>query len=101
VFPGCLVPARLIGVMRARQTESDGSSNQNDRLVAVSTDSRAYADVKRPQDLGEAFISELEQFFVFYNEGRGKTFTPGGWKGSRAAATLVEEGHARHARPTG
>ena len=98
VFPGCLVPARLIGVMRARQTERDGSSEENDRLIAVSTDARAYAEVKRPADLGEAFIKELEQFFIFYNEGRGKVFTPRGWQGAQAAAALVEAGRVRHTR---
>jgi inorganic pyrophosphatase len=98
VFPGCLVPARLIGVIEAQQTERDGTSNQNDRLVAVATDSRAHASVKRPQDLGQAFIDELEQFFVFYNEGRGKRFQSRGWKGARTAARLIAEGESRHRR---
>jgi inorganic pyrophosphatase len=100
VFPGCLVPSRLVGVIEARQTERDGTVNTNDRLVAVAVDSRAYADVKRPQDLGEAFIEELEQFFVFYNEGRGKQFESRGWKGARVAARLIAEGESRHRRRT-
>ena len=34
-FCGCLVPARLIGVIEAEQTERDGTSERNDRLVAI------------------------------------------------------------------
>ena len=33
-FPGCVVPARLIGVLEAEQTEK-GQTIRNDRLVAV------------------------------------------------------------------
>src|SRR5581483_108272 len=33
-FPGCVVPARLIGVLEAEQTEG-GKTVRNDRLVAV------------------------------------------------------------------
>jgi inorganic pyrophosphatase len=34
-FAGCLVEARLIGVIEAKQTERDGKTTRNDRLVAV------------------------------------------------------------------
>jgi len=33
-FPGCVVPARLIGVLEAEQIE-DGKTIRNDRLIAV------------------------------------------------------------------
>jgi inorganic pyrophosphatase len=34
-FAGCVVPVRLIGVLRATQTEQDGKEVRNDRLVGV------------------------------------------------------------------
>src|SRR4029453_9457458 len=37
-FPGCLVPAKLIGVIEAEQTEG-GETTRNDRLIAVAADS--------------------------------------------------------------
>jgi inorganic pyrophosphatase len=37
-FPGCLVPAKLIGVIEANQTE-DGQTTRNDRLIGVAADS--------------------------------------------------------------
>src|SRR4030088_3128428 len=32
-FAGCLVPARLVGVITARQQERDGPVEENDRLI--------------------------------------------------------------------
>ena len=34
VFPGCLVEARILGVIEAEQTK-DGQTERNDRLIAV------------------------------------------------------------------
>lgn len=41
-FPGCLVSSRLIAVIEAEQTERDGETTRNDRLIAVAADSRAH-----------------------------------------------------------
>ena len=35
-FPGCVVAARLVGVIEAEQTEKGGRPERNDRLIAVS-----------------------------------------------------------------
>jgi inorganic pyrophosphatase len=95
VYPGVLVPARLIGVIRARQTDANGEVAQNDRLLAVSNDSRTHAKVRKPNDFSEDFVREVEQFFMFYNKARGRKFDPLGWSGPRAAAKQVAEGAAR------
>src|SRR3982750_1608163 len=34
-FPGCLIRSRLIGVIEAEQTEHNGETTRNDRLIAV------------------------------------------------------------------
>jgi len=39
VFPGCVVPSRLIGVIEAQQLE-DGKTEKNDRLLAVAATPR-------------------------------------------------------------
>jgi inorganic pyrophosphatase len=96
VFPGCLVPSRLIGVIRASQTQEDGTVEENDRLVAVSADSHEHADVERVKDLPRGFVKEVEQFFVFYNKARGKVFKPRGWKGPEAAGNIVKAGQKAH-----
>jgi inorganic pyrophosphatase len=98
VFAGCLVSARLIGVITAEQQERDGAVDRNDRLLAVAEKSRVHADVRGLTDLGDALLEEIEHFFVSYNEIKGKRFEPTGRKGARAARRIVEEGAARFAR---
>src|SRR5918992_1612302 len=43
-FPGCLVPARLVAVIEAEQTERDGETTRNDRLIAVAADSHTHKE---------------------------------------------------------
>jgi inorganic pyrophosphatase len=98
VFAGCLVAARLVGVITAEQHDRDGAVERNDRLLAVAEKSRMHADVRGLTDLGDALLEEIEHFFVSYNEIKGKRFQPMGRKGARAARTLVEEGADRFAK---
>src|SRR3954452_1205908 len=66
-FCGCLVPSRLIGVIEAEQTETDGKTERNDRLVAVPIKCRVYSDCASLKDLNEHRLKEIEEFFVSYN----------------------------------
>jgi inorganic pyrophosphatase len=97
-FAGCLVPARLVGVITARQTERDGTTEENHRLIAVAADSHTHEGVKKLTDLSSNLLDEIEHFFVSYNEARGKTFTPTGRKGPQAARTIVEQAIVRRPR---
>src|SRR3712207_70105 len=44
-FAGCLVPARLIGVIEAEQTEK-GKTTRNDRLITVAENSRNHRELR-------------------------------------------------------
>jgi inorganic pyrophosphatase len=90
-FPGCLVPARLVAVIEALQTERDGERTRNDRLIAVAADSHTHKNVRTLADLNDALLDEIEHFFVSYNEAKGKTFEPLGRFGPVKAARLIEE----------
>jgi inorganic pyrophosphatase len=96
-FAGCLVPARLLGVITAEQREKDGTVEQNDRLIAVASDSHTHEGVRKLDDLSPQLLDEIEHFFVSYNEMRGKTFTPTGRKGPMAARNIIE--NAARSRP--
>ena len=98
VPPGTVVPSRLIGVIEATQTERDGSSLENHRLIAVATISQLFADVKHFDDLPDAVMNQIEHFFISYNEQAGKQFEPTGRKGPRRARTLVDEAIERRAK---
>ncbi|WP_162875542.1 inorganic diphosphatase [Sphingomonas crusticola] len=71
---GCLAVVTLLGVIEAVQTERDGRTNRNDRLIARITASRMYADVHDLDCLGEAMVRELTRFFETYNDLKGKNF---------------------------
>src|ERR1044072_6302036 len=90
-FPGCLIPARLIGVIEADQTE-EGETRRNDRLIAIAVDSRTHRDIRTLEDLNELLVDEIEHFFISYNEAKGKQFEPLGRYGPERARMVVEEG---------
>src|SRR5215210_3239453 len=90
-FAGCLVAARLIGVIEAEQTE-EGETARNDRLIAVAADSHNHREVRSLDEISENLLNEIEHFFVSYNESKGKKFKPLGRFGPERAAELVEEG---------
>ncbi|HMF55578.1 MAG TPA: inorganic diphosphatase [Pyrinomonadaceae bacterium] len=94
-FPGCLVPARLIGVIEAEQKERDGECMRNDRLIAVASDARDYRNVRSLGMLNEHLVAEIEHFFISYNEIKGKEFNPLGRFGPKRAEKIVNEGIER------
>ena len=87
-FTGCLIEARLIGVIEAKQTE-DGKTERNDRLIAVATESPGHQKVKSLRDLDPAVIKEIEHFFVSYNQEKGRKFKPISRPGPKKAERLV------------
>jgi inorganic pyrophosphatase len=91
-FPGCLVSSRLIGVIEATQTERDGETMRNDRLIAVAEKCQLHRDVKSLEDLNDTVVKEIEHFFVSYNDARGKKFKPRGHFGATRAENLVKAG---------
>lgn len=91
-FCGCVARARLIGVIEAEQTERDGTTARNDRLIAVSSKSRNHGHLTTLDDLNENLRAEIEHFFVSYNEAKGKRFRPIGQHGPQRATALVKAG---------
>jgi inorganic pyrophosphatase len=91
LFPGCLVSARLIGVIEAEQTQ-DGKTFRNDRMLAVAAASRLYAAVHELGDLPPTLVDEVEQFFINYNLMRDRVFKPIARRGSKQAMALLRRG---------
>ena len=94
-FPGCLVEARLLGVIEAEQTEEDGETMRNDRLIAIAAGARNHKEVRSLGQLSKHLVAEIEHFFVSYNEMKGKRFEPLGRHGAQRAKRLIEEGVSR------
>jgi inorganic pyrophosphatase len=96
-FPGCLVRARLLGVIVGRQTGRSGRTVDNPRLIAVSTKSTEFEGVTTIKDLPTKLIDEIVHFFVSYNAASGKAFTATGRHGRRRARAMLVECMARFA----
>ena len=94
-FAGCLVRARLVGVIEAEQTERDGRTERNDRLIAVAAASKTHENVRSINDLDETLVAQIEHFFVSYNEAKGKRFEVLGRFAARKAKSLVEQASKR------
>ena len=90
VFIGCLIEARLLGVIEAEQSEH-GKTERNDRLIAVAAESHTNGGLKSLHELDSKLIGEIEHFFVSYNDARGKKFKPIARKGPAVAKRLIRK----------
>jgi inorganic pyrophosphatase len=97
VIPGCVVQARLVGAIEAKQKEKGADWIRNDRLIAVATHAQTHQDVKTLDDLRPHLLKEIKGFFVHYNELRNRKFKPQHEVGPRQAHRLVETGMAAFA----
>jgi inorganic pyrophosphatase len=100
-FAGCLVVTRLVGVIEAEQTEEDGETERNDRLIGVAAKARDYKGVRALAQLNENLVAEIEHFFVSYNEAKGKVFKPLSRGGPERARALVAAGQRAFAKQNG
>jgi inorganic pyrophosphatase len=90
-FPGCVVECRIIGVLKAKQTERDGDVAQNDRFIGVSVLSELYKGFKEINAMHKNVLDEIEHFFISYNQIAGKKFEPQGWADASEAKKLIRK----------
>ena len=88
-FPGCLITARLIGVLRARQREG-GKTIRNDRLIGVGETPVNASPIRRLQDLKGSQLHDIEHFFRSYNEAQGRRFDITGHGDRNSALAALE-----------
>ena len=92
---GCLVKARLLGVIQAEQKDKGKDWQRNDRFVAVAERSRMLADVRSLDDLRSGLVDEITAFFAQYNAVDGKGFRCVGIGGEKQARALIENGRRK------
>jgi inorganic pyrophosphatase len=90
-FPGCVVASRLIGVIEAEQTEKNGETEKNDRLLAIPCEARNFEGTRTVKDLERNLLEEIEEFFISYNHIRGKKFKVVGLHGPKRAEALARD----------
>jgi inorganic pyrophosphatase len=99
-FPGCLVGVRLLGVLEAEQTEK-GESTRNDRLVATLVTPYNPPEMASLLDLGATRLSEIEHFFVSYNEAEGRSFQVIARQGPATGKRRLDEAIRKYAQRGG
>jgi inorganic pyrophosphatase len=88
---GCIVRVRLLGAIQARQREKGQKKwVRNDRLIAVSTETRAYQGVRQLQHVGRTRLADIKNFFVQDNARRGRQLELLGTHGPSGAARLLK-----------
>jgi inorganic pyrophosphatase len=92
---GCVVEARLIGVIEAEQKEKNGEVERNDRLIAVATHAHTHKHIHKLDDLRPGLMDEIEHFFIGYNEIKGKEFRPLRRGGPDKAREVAKKGRER------
>ena len=97
-FCGCLVLARLIGIIEAEQTDNGSKPQRNDRIVAVPMKCRVFSDCQSLKDLNENRLAEITEFFVSYNRIRGKKFKVLDVHGPKKATELAHDGMKRYGK---
>lgn len=88
-YPGCLIECRVLGIIEARQTERNGETMRNDRVISVAIASERYAGTTlqnlKPQ------MEDIKKFFINYNAMAGKTFLPFKNSGPDTAIRLIKK----------
>ena len=95
-FPGCVVPARLIGVLEAKQTEK-GKTIRNDRFVTVIETPYNPPMFSSLEEVSPQYLDELEHFFIAYNQMEGREFKPVGRHGPEIAWQRIKANLFDHA----
>ena len=87
---GCLVAARLVGVLRCTQREDGEEPIENDRFLAVAEEASTYRDIRDIRDLNGPLLDQIEAFFIQYNALAGRQFKVHRRQGAKAAKRAVE-----------
>jgi inorganic pyrophosphatase len=88
---GCLMDVRIIGVIEAKQTNG-GKTVTNNRLLGVAVHSYDHEGLESIGDVSKTYLSQVEAFFVSYNQQRGKEFKITGTSGPKTAIKLIKSG---------
>jgi len=89
-FPGCRIKCRLIGAVKAEQTDK-GKTIRNDRFFFIPDSSLVYEHISTIDDFPSSHNKELLFFFINYNEPEGKDFQPLEMISASKAAILLKK----------
>ena len=86
---GALIECRVAGALLAKQKEN-GKTVRNDRIIAVPAGVKIYDSIKNIQDIDRLVRTQLENFFVSYENYRGILFKTIKWISSTQAMAATK-----------
>lgn len=86
ILPMCLVPARIVGVMRMID-----QGKVDDKILAVPVNDAATRHIQDVNDIDLSFKTELKEFFESYTRLENKVVSVPDFQGREIACTLIEE----------
>jgi len=89
-FPGCLVVARPIGLLKM----TDGGK-EDDKVLAVPVGEPAFDGVHNHTQMFPHVIRKISHFFETYKALEGKHTEVHGWEDAAAARRIIQESHQR------
>jgi inorganic pyrophosphatase len=92
VIPGCVIHARPIGAIEAKQKAKGETWQRNDRLIAVAVHAQTHENIKSMDDLRPHLVDEIKAFFIDYNRLRERKFKPLAESSPRKARKLIRAG---------
>jgi inorganic pyrophosphatase len=95
LFVGCLLSVKLIGIIRAIQTEAKRRV-RNDRLVAVPVTPVNQPAFNEIAEVPRNRIADIEQFFVAYNSAQGRPFRITGRQAAASAERALRRALKAH-----
>lgn len=98
VYPGCVVPARVIGDLEAEQRDGRGPWERNDRLLAVAQASKTHAGIRTIADVDRVLLEAIGAFFTDYHRLDGEEFRVIARAGTRAARRAIRQAHERYTK---
>ena len=85
-FPGCVVPARPIGVLEMRDEKG-----LDHKVLTVPVGDPRFEEVLDLKDLQSHWLTEIENFFAIYKTLEGRPTEVAGWLGAADASRIIAE----------
>jgi len=89
-FPGCLVVARPIGILKMLD-----EGKEDDKVLAVPVGEPAFEDVHNYTQMFPHTIRKIQHFFETYKLLEGKKTSTQGWLDAAAARRIIQESYQR------
>jgi len=86
-FPGCLLQARIVGVLTIRST----GGRPERKVLGVPAREPRLAEYEDVSDVPEHQLREIEHFFEVFKDLEGSEIGVVGWEGAQRAEALLEE----------